>query len=96
MSIGFEHNYFLSYLSTELCKEICTTLNPFIGIRIHYFVDLIILQVFVENIVSFLSILEIVILAGNFFPTACSLIGYFEIHMTSNNETVSRQNLLVG
>ena len=33
-------------------------------------------------------------IAGNFFPTARSLIGYFEVmHMTSNNETVSPQNL---
>ena len=34
-------------------------------------------------------------IAGNFFPTACALIGYFKVtwHMTSNNETVSRQNL---
>ena len=37
-------------------------------------------------------------IAGNFFPTACALIGYFEVtwHMTSNNETVSRQNLWAG
>ena len=37
-------------------------------------------------------------IAGNFFPTARALIGYFEVtwHMTSNNETVSRQNLWAG
>ena len=34
-------------------------------------------------------------MAGNFFPTARALIGYFEVtwHMTSNNETVSRQKM---
>ena len=37
-------------------------------------------------------------IAGNFFPTARALIGYFEVtwHMTSNNENVSCQNLWAG
>ena len=49
-------------------------------------------------------------LAGNFFPTACTLLGYFKVtwhmtctllwllqgHMTANNETVSCQNLWAG
>ena len=35
-------------------------------------------------------------MAGNFSPTAWALIGLLRGHMTSNNETVSRQNLSAG
>ena len=34
-------------------------------------------------------------IAGNFFPTLHDLIGHFKV-MTSNNKTVSCQNLRVG
>ena len=35
-------------------------------------------------------------ITGNWFPTTCALIDQLRGHMTSNNETVSRQNLLAS